>query len=61
MPSAFFPHIAIVFIVFDHRCIGNVTERVFIVLDNMNIYHAHGIKDDIYSILIPRVLKNGPD
>jgi len=61
MPYAFFPHIGIGFIVIDHRCIGNVTVRVIIILDNTNISHVHGTVDDIYSILIPRVLKIGPD
>jgi len=61
MPCAFFPHIGIGFIVIDHRCSGNVTVKVIIVLDNMNIYHVHGTIDHIYSILIPRVLKIGRD
>jgi hypothetical protein len=61
MPYASFPHIGIGFIVIDRRCIGNVTVRVIIVLGNTNISHVHGTIDDIYSILIPRVLKIGPD
>jgi hypothetical protein len=60
MSYAFFPHIGIGFII-DHRCNGNVTMKVIIVLYNMNISHIHGTTDDIYSILIPRVLKIGPD
>jgi len=61
MPYAFFPHIGIGFIVIDHRCNGNVTVKVIIVLYNTNISHVNRTTDDIYSTLIPRLLKIGPD
>jgi hypothetical protein len=61
MPHAFFPNIGIGLIVVDHISSRNVTVRVIIVLEDTNISHVHGTIDDIYSILIPRVLRIGPD
>ena len=60
MPYAFFPNIGISLIFIDHRCSLNVTVRVIIVLDNTDTSHVH-VTDDIYSILITRVLKIGSD